>query len=65
MRGDATLFIRDDEIQHSWQLLEPLFEGWRDSDQSKLDFYPAGTWGPDSFQDLISKDGRNWIIGGE
>ena len=65
MRGDATLFIRDDEIQHSWQLLEPLFEGWRDSDQSKLDFYPAGTWGPDSFKDLISKDGRNWIIGGE
>jgi glucose-6-phosphate 1-dehydrogenase len=57
IRGDATLFTRQDGVERSWELVDPLLDAWQ-SGQPQI--YPAGSWGPDSADDLLARDGRRW-----
>ena len=57
IRGDATLFTRQDGVERSWELVDPLLEAWQ-SGQPQI--YPSGSWGPDSADDLLARDGRRW-----
>ncbi len=59
MLGDSTLFARRDEVETAWAWLDPLLDNWG-ADPRPPDFYPAGTWGPESADALIEKDGRKW-----
>jgi glucose-6-phosphate 1-dehydrogenase len=59
IRGDATLFMRRDEVEASWRWVEPILEGWRAHGQRPLR-YAAGTWGPSAAIALIERDGRSW-----
>lgn len=59
LRGDSTLFMRNDELEAAWRFVTPVLQAW-DSDASGPDFYPAGTWGPKSAADLLRRTGRNW-----
>ncbi len=43
--GDSTLFIRSDEVEHSWRIVTPLLEAFADN-ALPLATYPAGCWGP-------------------
>ena len=56
--GDATLFIRSDETETSWQLMDAILEGWRDAPPPFA--YEAGTWGPPEADVFIEMDGRTW-----
>jgi glucose-6-phosphate 1-dehydrogenase len=61
MKGDATLFIRDDEIEEAWSFLEPVLKEWRDASKPvPLYQYPAGSWGPTESDRLLAKSGRRW-----
>jgi glucose-6-phosphate 1-dehydrogenase len=55
MRGDATLFTRDDEVEAQWRVIDPVLQAWHDG-ESELQHYPAGTQGPDSANDLLEGD---------
>jgi glucose-6-phosphate 1-dehydrogenase len=56
--GDSTLFIRGDEAERSWSILDPVLSGWQ---QSPPPFaYESGTWGPASADAFIERDGRHW-----
>jgi glucose-6-phosphate 1-dehydrogenase len=57
--GDRTLFIRFDEVETAWQILEPVLHRWRDG-ASPLHRYASGTWGPDTASSLFSEPGRTW-----
>ena len=59
LRGDATLFTRQDETEEQWRLVDPIIESWR-SGQLDLPDYAAGTWGPTEADLLIGRDGREW-----
>ncbi|MEO7837428.1 MAG: glucose-6-phosphate dehydrogenase [Acidimicrobiales bacterium] len=59
MVGDPTLFIRADEVEQAWNVVEPLLESWGE-DEAPLARYPAGTWGPAEADQLLEKDGRRW-----
>jgi len=61
MLGDATLFMRADQVEASWSVLDPILQTW--ADQKPVDFpnYPSGTWGPQTADGLIEKDGRSWL----
>jgi len=61
MRGDATLFMRSDQIEESWKVIMPVLQTWEQSRAKDIPKYPAGTWGPDEAQELIVRDGRSWI----
>jgi glucose-6-phosphate 1-dehydrogenase len=59
MLGDSTLFARRDEVETAWAWLDPLLGAWA-ADTRGPDLYPAGTWGPESAERLIERDGRKW-----
>src|SRR5947199_50103 len=59
MRGDASLFARDDEVESAWEVATPILEAWKF--QSKPpQRYPAGSWGPADADALLESDGRMW-----
>ena len=46
MRGDATLFTRNDEVDAQWSIIDPVLEAWRGDGDRPLPCYEAGTAGP-------------------
>jgi glucose-6-phosphate 1-dehydrogenase len=61
MSGDATLFARRDEVEEAWSFIDPIEEAWQSKkDAPPLEFYPAGSWGPDAADELLARDGRVW-----
>jgi glucose-6-phosphate 1-dehydrogenase len=60
MSGDATLFARRDEVEHAWRFIDGIRAAWDDGAAPRLDFYPAGTWGPREADDLLAQDGAVW-----
>lgn len=61
MRGDATLFMRADQVEYAWKVVEPVLNGWSSSPPSDFPNYSSGTWGPASAETLITQDGRSWF----
>ena len=59
MLGDPTLFIRADEAEGAWRILDPLMKSWSDG-RRKVAHYEAGTWGPKEADELLADDGREW-----
>ncbi|HLI06306.1 MAG TPA: glucose-6-phosphate dehydrogenase [Ktedonobacteraceae bacterium] len=60
MEGDSTLFIRRDEIEQSWKIIDSITSVWKTMPPDTAYPYPAGTWGPKEADALIEKDGRHW-----
>jgi glucose-6-phosphate 1-dehydrogenase len=61
MQGDLTLFNRRDAVDLSWQILEPVIEGWQATRaSSSFPDYAAGTSGPPLADALLARDGRTW-----
>jgi glucose-6-phosphate 1-dehydrogenase len=58
MRGDATLFARDDEVEAAWAIVDPILQAWEGMDGA-LPQYPAGSPGP-SEADQILLPGAEW-----
>lgn len=59
VRGNATLFMRRDEVETAWAFLDPVLRAWeRGSEQPKP--YVAGSWGPAAATALIEREGRTW-----
>jgi glucose-6-phosphate 1-dehydrogenase len=58
MRGDATLFTRNDEVEAQWRIIDPILEGW-EKDDSPLPTYPAGTQGPEEANSILAP-GHRW-----
>jgi glucose-6-phosphate 1-dehydrogenase len=60
MAGDATLFLRRDEVEVAWNFIDAIREGWEGVALSKADFYRAGSWGPEAADELVSRLGHAW-----
>jgi glucose-6-phosphate 1-dehydrogenase len=60
MARDATLFIRRDEVETAWSIVDSIRQGWEDQPLSEQEFYPAGTWGPEAANQLLAQNGRTW-----
>ncbi len=61
MRGDATLFMRADQVEIAWAVIKPALDVWSSSAPSDFPNYPAGSWGPEAAETLIARDGRSWL----
>ena len=57
--GDATLYTRQDMVEASWAVVEPIQNLWR---ETRFDFpnYPAGTWGPAAADAMLAQCGHVW-----
>jgi glucose-6-phosphate 1-dehydrogenase len=62
MAGDATLFMRADQVEASWSVLMPILTVWEKSKSIRFPNYKSGTWGPKAAEALIAKDGRSWLM---
>ena len=60
MAGDATLFIRRDEVEAAWGLVDSIRAGWANKPLTNREFYAAGTWGPVAADDLLAERGHIW-----
>jgi glucose-6-phosphate 1-dehydrogenase len=60
MAGDPTLFIRRDEVEASWNVVDPIRVGWAHQPLTERDFYAAGTWGPPAAEVLLANTGHAW-----
>ncbi|HEV2452579.1 MAG TPA: glucose-6-phosphate dehydrogenase [Streptosporangiaceae bacterium] len=56
--GDPPLFPRQEEVELSWRILDPIEDFW--AEHTKPEPYPAGTVGPPSADTLIAAYGRAW-----
>ncbi len=59
VRGDATLFMRHDEVEAAWTWVEPILQAWSARPEAPRP-YAAGSWGPTASIALIERDGRSW-----
>ena len=60
MLGDPTLFARDDAVEASWALVDPILQGWKTSPPPSFPNYEAGTWGPTAAEHLIADACCGW-----
>jgi len=60
MAGDAALFIRRDEVETAWKIVDSIRKAWEGKPLSNREFYSAGTWGPVAADDLLAQTGHAW-----
>jgi glucose-6-phosphate 1-dehydrogenase len=60
VRGNATLFMRRDEVEAAWSWAEPILAAWEQL-SAPVQNYPAGSWGPTDAAILMARDGRSWL----
>jgi len=59
IEGDKTLFIRFDEVEWAWRVVEPILQHWAQS-RDHVYSYPAGTWGPEETEKLFDCKDQEW-----
>ncbi|MDJ0753240.1 MAG: glucose-6-phosphate dehydrogenase [Ardenticatenaceae bacterium] len=63
IKGDASLFTRDDEVELSWKIIDPIMTAWRHSQTQPLTEYVKGSWGPVEADRFLAETGRAWVNG--
>jgi glucose-6-phosphate 1-dehydrogenase len=61
LRGDATLFMRADQVESAWGVISPVLEAWEAAPPAGFPDYPAGSWGPEGGDLLIAREGHSWL----
>ncbi|HEY5369900.1 MAG TPA: glucose-6-phosphate dehydrogenase [Hanamia sp.] len=61
MDGDATLFMRADQVEAAWEVVMPILEVWGARKPLNFPNYSPNSWGPEDAEALIARDGHNWI----
>ncbi|MEE9397821.1 MAG: glucose-6-phosphate dehydrogenase [Methylococcales bacterium] len=59
IEGDHSLFLRFDEVEYAWRIVDPVLQAWADENDT-IATYPAGSWGPEGSKRLFEKDDQNW-----
>ena len=62
VRGNATLFMRRDEVEAAWMWVEPILQGWAESGEAPKPYF-SGSWGPTAAIAMIERDGRTVVRG--
>jgi glucose-6-phosphate 1-dehydrogenase len=61
MKGDLTLFVREDMVDAMWEVVDPIIERWEGLPPGDFPNYEAGSWGPAAADRLIEEDGHSWL----
>ena len=62
LRGDLTLFARQDGVEAMWGVVDPVIQYWEENPPEDFPNYEAGTWGPDAACQHMARDGRQWRL---
>ncbi|MCK7557492.1 hypothetical protein MKQ70_21785 [Chitinophaga sedimenti] len=61
MEGDATLFMRADQVEAAWKVIMPILDAWEARVPTDFPNYSPNSWGPEDAEALIARDGHAWI----
>jgi glucose-6-phosphate 1-dehydrogenase len=61
MVGDSTLFHRYDSVDAAWRIATPILDLWSSLPPRDFPNHEAGSWGPAAGDELLRKDGRQWL----
>ncbi len=61
VKGDITLFVREDTIEEMWKVVDPINQRWEDRPPVDFPNYTAGTWGPPEAGQIMTREGRAWL----
>lgn len=59
IKGDRSLFLRFDEVEHAWRIVDPILQTWA-VERDFITTYPAGSWGPRECRRLFEKENQYW-----
>jgi len=59
IRGDRSLFLRHDEVEHAWRVVDPVLSLWA-SETDYIPTYAAGTWGPRESRRIFDREEHRW-----
>ena len=59
IEGDRSLFLRYDEVEYAWQVVDPVLKVWS-TERDFIQTYPAGSWGPEESRRLFEKESQRW-----
>jgi len=60
MHGDSTLFTRRDEVEAAWTFVQGILDEWKTAPRETITTYESGSWGPQTADEFIWRDGRRW-----
>jgi glucose-6-phosphate 1-dehydrogenase len=58
LRGDATLFTRNDEVEAQWRVIQPILDCWHGEDAPPMATYEAGTQGPEESDRFLCEEDK-------
>lgn len=61
IEGNATLFMRADQVEAAWKIIQPIMEAWQTRPPVDFPNYSPGTWGPEEAEALIARGGHHWV----
>jgi len=61
IQGDASLFMRSDEIERAWEIMDPIIQATEGPDAPQPQLYTIGSDGPACADNLMEQDGRKWL----
>jgi glucose-6-phosphate 1-dehydrogenase len=61
LEGDATQFMRADQIELAWKAVMPILDAWKKYPKKQLQYYPAGSWGPSAANALLKPFAKEWF----
>jgi glucose-6-phosphate 1-dehydrogenase len=59
IEGDRSLFLRFDEVEWAWRVVDPILRRWSKQTDS-IPTYPAGSWGPEEANRLFDRPDQTW-----
>lgn len=59
IEGDRSLFIRFDEVEWAWRVMDPIVRHWS-QEREFIHTYPAGTWGSEEANRLFDSEDHAW-----
>jgi glucose-6-phosphate 1-dehydrogenase len=59
MAGDPTLYTRQDMVEASWLIVQPILDVWANT-TFEFPNYAAGTWGPKAADEMLARHGHAW-----
>ncbi|MEQ1663656.1 MAG: glucose-6-phosphate dehydrogenase [Thiobacillus sp.] len=59
MNGDHSLFLRYDEVEWAWRVVDPVLKVWS-MERDFINTYQAGSWGPRGTYRLFDREDQFW-----
>ncbi|ASZ09819.1 glucose-6-phosphate dehydrogenase [Chitinophaga pendula] len=61
LHGDATLFMRADQVEAAWKVVMPILDAWKKYPEKNLFQYKSGSWGPAASNELLKPYAKEWF----